>query len=61
MMFVFNSVPEMIDLLELNLTQTISEWHSCNSLHQAAQMLQTAAEKQRDGCQSGKLNLQKQL
>ncbi|XP_062868823.1 uncharacterized protein si:ch211-1a19.3 [Trichomycterus rosablanca] len=52
---------EMIELLELNLTQTISEWHSCNSLHQAAQMLQTAAEKQRDGCQSGKLNLQKQL
>ncbi|XP_060797660.1 uncharacterized protein si:ch211-1a19.3 [Neoarius graeffei] len=52
---------ELIELLQHNLTQTISELESCISLKQAAQSLQDAAERQTQGCQSGKQFLQKQL
>lgn len=54
-------VLDLIELLQHNLTQTISELESCTSLKQAAQSLQDAAEKQTQGCQSGKQFLQKQL
>ncbi|MCJ8737897.1 hypothetical protein PDJAM_G00029270 [Pangasius djambal] len=52
---------DVIELLQYNLTQTLSELESCTDLQKAAQILQTAAEKQTQGCQSSKQFLQKQL
>ncbi|KAM9461654.1 uncharacterized protein Hap1MRO34_017848 [Clarias gariepinus] len=52
---------EMIDLLEHNVSQEAIELQSCASLKEAAQNLQTAAEKQMQSCQSSKQFMQKQL
>lgn len=52
---------EVIELLQHNLTQTDLELASCKDLEKAAQSLQTAAEKQTQGCHSSRQFLQKQL
>ncbi|XP_015458825.3 uncharacterized protein si:ch211-1a19.3 [Astyanax mexicanus] len=52
---------DLIENLQLNLTQTVSELESCNKLHKAAMLLQTAAEKQKDACQTRRQYLEKQL
>lgn len=54
-------ISEMIDLLEHNVSQQAIELQSCASLKEAAQNLQTAAEKQMQSCQSSKQFMQKQL
>lgn len=60
-MVLSDVILDLIELLQHNLTQTITDLESCTSLQKAAQNLQTAAEKQMQGCQSGKQFLQKQL
>ncbi|XP_017333268.1 uncharacterized protein si:ch211-1a19.3 [Ictalurus punctatus] len=52
---------DTIELLQHNLTQTAFELGMCTDLRKAAVNLQTAAEKQTQGCQSSKQFLQKQL
>ncbi|XP_053490171.1 uncharacterized protein si:ch211-1a19.3 isoform X2 [Ictalurus furcatus] len=52
---------DTIELLQHNLTQTAFELGMCTDLRKAALNLQTAAEKQTQGCQSSKQFLQKQL
>lgn len=51
----------MIELLQHNLTQADMMLESCKNLQNAARSLQTAAEKQTQGCQSSRQFLQKQL
>ncbi|KAF4083461.1 hypothetical protein AMELA_G00141600 [Ameiurus melas] len=52
---------DTIELLQHNLTQTAIELGMCTDLRKAALNLQTAAEKQTQGCQSSKQFIQKQL
>ncbi|KAK2874450.1 hypothetical protein Q8A67_021603 [Cirrhinus molitorella] len=52
---------DQIDALEHNLTLKAQELASCEALQLAAKQLQTAAEKQKQGCETTKQYLQKQL
>uniref|UniRef100_A0A672RA34 Si:ch211-1a19.3 n=1 Tax=Sinocyclocheilus grahami TaxID=75366 RepID=A0A672RA34_SINGR len=50
-----------IEALEHNLTLKAQELASCEALHLASKQLQTAAEKQKQACETTKQYLQKQL
>lgn len=52
---------DQIEALEHNLTLKAQELASCEALHLAAKQLQTAAEKQKQACETTKQYLQKQL
>ncbi|XP_072516539.1 uncharacterized protein [Salminus brasiliensis] len=52
---------DVIENLQLNLTLTVSELQSCTELHKAAVLLQMAAEKQKEACQTRRQHLEKQL
>ncbi|XP_043108813.1 uncharacterized protein si:ch211-1a19.3 [Puntigrus tetrazona] len=52
---------DQIEALEHNLTLKAQELASCEALHLASKQLQTAAEKQKQACETTKQYLQKQL
>ncbi|KAI4884345.1 hypothetical protein NFI96_020890 [Prochilodus magdalenae] len=52
---------DLIENLSFNLTQTVTELETCTELTKAAKILQTVAEKQKEGCLTNQKNLQKQL
>lgn len=54
-------ISDQIEALEHNLTLKAQELASCEALHLASIQLQTAAEQQKQGCETTKQYLQKQL
>ncbi|KAI5101870.1 hypothetical protein C0J45_9073 [Silurus meridionalis] len=52
---------DMIELLKHNLSQAGIELETCSNLHKAAENLQTAAEMQKQSCQSSMQYIKKQL
>ncbi len=54
-------ISDQIEDLEHNLTLKAQDLASCEALHLAAKQLQTAAEKQKQACETTKQYLQKQL
>ncbi|KAL6469245.1 hypothetical protein MHYP_G00227690 [Metynnis hypsauchen] len=52
---------DLIENLQLNLTQVVSDLASCSAQTKAAQHLQIAAEKQQQACQTRNQHLDKQL
>lgn len=57
----FIIVSDKIEALEHNLTLKIQEMASCEALHLASTHLQTAAEKQKQVCETSNQYLEKQL
>ncbi len=54
-------ISDQIEALEPNLTLKAQELASCEALHLASKQLQTAAEKEKQACETTKQYLQKQL
>ncbi|KAL7855098.1 hypothetical protein SRHO_G00172880 [Serrasalmus rhombeus] len=52
---------DLIENLQLNLTQVVSNLESCSAQTKAAQLLQISAEKQQQACQTRNQHLDKQL
>lgn len=57
----FIIISDQIEALEHNLTLKAQELASCEALRIAAKQLQTAAEKQKQACETTRQYLQKQL